>query len=434
MPAGETTFSESIAEFTARLDRLDPPRRFALAVSGGRDSMALARLAAEYGNAKGATIFAYSVDHGLRPEASAEAKQAVAWCQALGLEARVLQWIGDKPQSALQEQARAARYRLLAAAANEDQCGAVLTAHSLDDLAETFFMRLRRGSGADGLAAMAEAQWIAAGPGGLVRLLRPLLGFSRTSLTQIVAGAGQDYVDDPSNDDPAFERVRVRALLGALTEQDLLTHEALNLTAQRLRTSVRQQQQAEEDLFEKAGGCFYAWGGVSLDRLPDDPSLAGLAARLIHAVAGEAHKPETDAARAALFDARKTGAATLGGALIKAVKGKVWFLREPAAVLGRSGKPALAAMALRGPVLWDGRFILDPADGCAEDLQIAPLGPDTAASSRFDQGPIEAVSAMPGIYQRNALIGAPGLPFMRSGGVRISALSSERFKGGIIRF
>ncbi len=398
--------------------------------------MALAHLAADYGRDNGAQIIAYSVDHGLRSEAAAEAAQAGAWCNAIGLTHRILTWGGAKPVTGIQAAARAARYRLLAQAAAEDGCEAVLTAHSADDQAETVFMRLARGAGPHGLAAMDDEILIAAGPGAPVRLLRPLLFLSRARLTAIVKNAGQDFFDDPSNEDPLYERVRMRALLAALEEQNLLTGAALNRTVARLSSAAARLRRQEDDLFTALGGCFYSWGGASLDRLEANLALGGLGARLIHAVSGEDYAADEAAAQAAVDGAASDGAATLGGALIKSWKGRLWFLREPGAVLGRTGVAPMPPKAVASALLWDGRFILKRLEG-ARSATVAPIGKDHSAlgpGAEGFSGPGEAISTSPGIYQRCALTGAPALPFMVSGGIQAEALVKERFSGGIVRY
>lgn len=423
----------SVEAFSAGLSALGAPPRFAVAVSGGRDSMALMRLSAQYARTREAEFVALTVDHGLRDGSSDEAEKVAAWCNAAGVAHRLLIWEGEKPSSGVQEAARAARYRLLAQAACEENCAAVLTAHSLNDQAETFLMRLARGSGLRGLSAMAPETKIAAGAGAPVRLLRPLLGFSRAQLTATVGAFGQEFIDDPSNDDPAFERIRMRALLAGLEENGLLTNAALANSARRLRAASKSARRVEGRLFLAWGGCFYNWGGASLDRLQQNaPGGEGLCRRLIHAVSGEAHAPEEKAAFDTVMRAHKDGAATLGGALVKKWKGRLWFLREPAALLGRAGVAPMAPRALDGPVLWDGRFILKPLGG-SDGSSIAPLGADAEENPLFP-GPPEAAKASPGVYRDSLLISAPLIPSMPSGGVAVETLTKERFLGEIIRF
>ena len=225
----------TVEEFRSRLNALKIEAGFAIAVSGGRDSMALARLAAEYAVKTGNSVLALTVDHGLREESGAEAKRVADWCAAIGLAHKTLIWTGEKPKTGIQEAAREARYGLLVRAAQEAGFDALLTAHSADDQAETIFMRLTRGAGPRGLSAMREVTYIAAGAGERIRLVRPLLRYSRARLTSTVKAYGQRYVDDPSNDDPVYERIRTRALLAALGQQNILTQKSLLRCADRMR-------------------------------------------------------------------------------------------------------------------------------------------------------------------------------------------------------
>ena len=187
---------------------------------------------------------------------------------------------------------------------------------------------------------------------------------------------------------------------------------------------------------QRLAAVFYSWGGGSIDRLEAHGALGGIGARLIHAVSGEDYAPDEAAAQAAIDGAANGGAATLGGALIKSWKGRIWFLREPGALLGRSEIPPMAPQAVSGALLWDGRFILTPEEGARSEI-VGPIGEDHAAlgpSAEGFSGPAEAISTSPGIYQRGALTGAPALPFMASGGIEAKALVKERFSGGIIRY
>ena len=427
-------------EFAARLKAVRVDGDFAIAVSGGRDSMALMRLAAAYGVQNSARVLVLTVDHGLRPEALREAETVCAWAAALGLDCRILCWEGEKPSSGVQEAARNARYALLAHAVEKAGLGALLTAHSADDQAETVFMRLRRGAGARGLTAMQDATMIAAGAGAPVKLVRALLPFSRARLTATVDAAAQEYIDDPSNDDPTYERVRMRALLAALEQQGLLTQQALLQTARRQRAADKRLRVGEEELFRSLGGCFYEWGGASLSlRLSkgeNGDAASGLWRRLIFAVSGETHPPDEDAAGRCYDQTMKTGGASLGGALMKTSKDRLWFLREPAAVLGREGRAPLASATLAPgePALWDGRFILS----ASSDMEIKPLGAEGAAAlgpqSALFSGPREGLFSAPGLYQNGVLIGAPGLLSKAASGVSMVSLAKERFGGEIMRF
>jgi tRNA(Ile)-lysidine synthase len=179
----------------------------AVAVSGGRDSLALTLLADAWARARAGRVVGLVVDHGLRPESAAEAQGVRESLAGHGIEAEILRWTGDKPARGLQEAARAARYRLLLDACRRRDVLHLLVAHHADDQAETVTMRAARDSGPDGLAGMAAlVEYPEA------RLLRPLLGVPRERLTATLTARGVAWIEDPSNADPRFERVRVRQL------------------------------------------------------------------------------------------------------------------------------------------------------------------------------------------------------------------------------
>ena len=206
-----TVDPETLERFRRDLDPLvDPSMPIGLAVSGGPDSLALLILAAE---ARPSMVEAATVDHALRPEGRQEAEQVAAFCEKIGVLHRILTVDWDaKPETAIQERARAARYRALGEWARERNLSALLTAHHLDDQAETFFMRLARGAGVRGLAGMRRLMNV---PGATLALVRPLLGWRRSELEAICALADVTPARDPSNDDERFERVRMRRALAA---------------------------------------------------------------------------------------------------------------------------------------------------------------------------------------------------------------------------
>lgn len=418
-------------DLAAKLNAAKIPQCVAVAVSGGRDSMALAHLCAGWAKLSGARVIALTVDHGLRPESAQEAAQTRRWCEALGLAHETLAWRGEKPGTGLQAAARAARYKLLIEAAQARGCDVLVTAHTLDDQAETVFMRLSRGAGARGLAAMREESLVASGAGAPLRLVRPLLGVRRDDVTAYVHSVGQPFIDDPSNVDDRFERVRVRALLAALYEQELVSPQALASSAASLRMASDAARESEEELFDWCGGCFYSWGGISLDHWRSDaPHAAGLARRLLHAVGGGEFAPgATDAAQA--MSRAGEGAVTLGGTLIRRWRNRIWIIREPAALLGRAGVPAAALVAVKRQILWDGRFIV--SSGAADGF-VAPLGTADMAERNLFPGPPEGLSAAPGLYQHGVLIATPAIPSMGAGIADFRSLTNERFGGRIIRF
>ena len=199
-----------VARFRSDLDALRASGdRIGIAVSGGPDSLALLLLAAA---ARPGEVEAATVDHDLRAEGRTEAEMVGKICRELGVPHLILtvDW-AERPETAIQEQARAQRYRLLAQWLVDRDLKALAAAHHADDQAETLVMRLNRGSGARGLAGMRP---IARVPGSDSPLLRPLLDWRRAELDAICASAGLAPAADLSNDDERFERVRVRQALG----------------------------------------------------------------------------------------------------------------------------------------------------------------------------------------------------------------------------
>jgi len=205
-----------VGRFRADLEALTgtpptPPVRLGVAVSGGPDSTALLLLAAA---AYPGLVAAATVDHRLRPESAGEAAQVAAICAQLGVphETLILAW-DVPPRANLQSSARRERYRALSRWAADRRCGWLAVAHHVEDQAETLLMRLARGSGVRGAAAVRPARAIADADGRAVQLIRPLLGWRRAELAALVEQAGIVAVDDPANRDDRHDRSRVRRTL-----------------------------------------------------------------------------------------------------------------------------------------------------------------------------------------------------------------------------
>jgi tRNA(Ile)-lysidine synthase len=187
-----------------------------LAISGGPDSLALMWLAVRWRGAlaRGPQLFAVTVDHGLRAESAAEARAVKLLARSLELPHRTMRWTGAKPKTGLPAAARAARYHLLAQAARASGATHVFTAHTRDDQAETLLMRMLRGSGIAGLAAMARQSERDG-----VLLARPLLHVAKSQLAATLKKARIDFADDPTNRDLNFTRPRIRAVMPALAAE-----------------------------------------------------------------------------------------------------------------------------------------------------------------------------------------------------------------------
>ena len=236
MSAAEPAAPVSAAEAKSLFDPFADASALVLAVSGGADSTALLVLAARWRRARkrGPRLLAVTIDHGLRRQSAAEARAVKRLARRLGVHHRTLRWTGKKPATGLQQAARSARYRLLAAAAKATNAAAVLTAHTLDDQAETMLIRMSRGSGPSGLCAMSRVAALPAPVAKEIALVRPLLDIPKARLIATLARAKIAFADDPSNRDPRFTRARLRQLMPALAREGLDARR-LALLASRLR-------------------------------------------------------------------------------------------------------------------------------------------------------------------------------------------------------
>ncbi|HEV2816334.1 MAG TPA: tRNA lysidine(34) synthetase TilS [Allosphingosinicella sp.] len=292
---------EQAARFRVDLEALTgaAPERLALAVSGGPDSLALLLLARA---ACPGRVEAATVDHGLRPESAAEAEFVAGLCGRLGVPHATLRaGMTDGPN--LQAAARARRYALLGGWAREIGADCLLTAHHLDDQAETLVMRLMRGSGLAGLAGIRAVN---------PPLVRPLLGWRRAELAAIVEAAGIRAVADPSNTDERFDRARARR---RLADADWLDPASLARSAAALAEAEEALDWAAERLWrERADGATLDPAGLPAEL------RRRLVLRMIAALGGPA--PRGDRLGRLLATLEKGGTATLSG--IKCAGGTRW--------------------------------------------------------------------------------------------------------------
>ncbi len=418
------------AEFARSMAALAPSDRIAVALSGGPDSLALLFLAARWAKRKKRLhLVAFTVDHGLRPESAKEARAAARLASSLGVAHRILKWKGEKPKTGLQAAARAARYALLAEACRKEKIGDLLVAHHLDDQAETFLLRLARGSGVDGLAAMAPVRDMLAAPkrsegepaAADIRLLRPLLGIARARLAATLAKAGLTAIADPSNENERFDRVKARRIMGELR--------ALGLDARRLADTAanmaraRAALEAETAALLSAHADFAPTGHVALDPAvlagaPEEIALRALA-ELLRRVAGADYPPRFEALQA-LFRALKAGelarGRTLHGCKLSIERGRLLVQREPAAALKA---PAVGLRPGEGGI-WDGRFEVKLLAAPRGRLEVRALGPEGLSRLRkrglpIPEAPKSALAALPALWKGATLLGAPHIGTLANG-------------------
>ncbi|HWB45576.1 MAG TPA: tRNA lysidine(34) synthetase TilS [Hyphomicrobiaceae bacterium] len=362
--------------FGAHRDRLRRP--CGLAVSGGSDSTALMVLFAEWLRGEGGEIGAHmvlTVDHRLRPESTAEAQAVAARATFLGFRHTILAWEGPKPSTGLQAAARHARYQLMRDHLRAHGCNTLVTAHTLDDQAETFLMRLARGSGLDGLSAMSPV--VSTGEAGDPRplvIVRPFLDVPKARLRATLAERGIGWVEDPSNQSTAFERVRWRAAREQLHALGL-TDEMIASSARRLRRARAAVSDLADHYFHPAAGVVHAYpfGVLRIDR-GRMPAASEVFLRVLGrciALAGGTGEWVSLAKLeviAAALQRGETGTWTLARAKITASANAIEVEREP----GRQPLPRMT-LAAGSEALWDGRFRVGVAKEFGGELQVRAL-------------------------------------------------------------
>lgn len=376
-----------------------PPRCLGVAVSGGGDSLALLLLLEQFCAQHGVTLRAATVDHGLRKEAADEARTVATLCSDRGIAHRILT-LPTRPKGGnLQAFAREGRYSALANWARSEQIKHIALGHTADDQAETVLMGLARRSGVDGLAAMPPRMtrhgmtWV-----------RPLLGVRRETLRGFLRKSGVSWVEDPSNTDSRFERVRVRQALALLEPLGAGT-EALVEVAEHMRDARAalewQAFLAAQDLVTiQAGALRIRARGFSL--LPVEIRRR-LVIRALRWLKGGEVGPRKSALKGILDALTRGKSATAEGCHLQRVRGNIWIFREL--------RP-LSDQRVKAGEVWDGRWRFMPnEEGLAEeDLTIAAVGEkglNQCPDWRDLALPRPVLLSLPGLWRGDALQAAP---------------------------
>jgi len=366
------------------LDRLTIERMAAeagdpilIALSGGGDSVALLHLLVERVGA--GRLRAGIVDHALRAGSDHDAARARAFAADLGVEAVILTLAWGKGASRAQQHARQARYAALCEHARGLGARIVAAAHTGDDQAETVLMRAAAGSGWRGLAGMAPFAPVPLWPEGRgLMLARPLLGARRGALRDLLRSRGAEWIEDPANANPAYERVRVRARLAALAEAGF---DAMRLVcaSERLRVFAEALDRGATELI--AAAARFEDHRIVLDRGswrgPVEVRRRALSA-LVAAAAGAPREPPAEAvARLEAKCAKDSfSGASLGGAHIAAAGEAVIIERDRGAAEGRAdgvlGVPPLRLWA-GVETVWDGRLAVRASATGVTAIAATPL-------------------------------------------------------------
>ncbi len=409
-----TVLSEVRSHFQGAL-----PLRLGVALSGGGDSMALLHILTQCFAGQDVEILAATVDHGLRADSAQEAQHVAGLATRLGVNHEILQWQGWQGDGNLQDQARRARYRLLTNWAKRRDIPVLTLGHTADDQAETVLMRLARSAGVDGLAAMPVRRKM-----NDVTLLRPLLGVTRDQLRDYLRQNDLSWVEDPSNQDRRFERVRVRQAMAALQPLGL-TIEALSAVAENM-AKAREALDNQTFLAARDLAKFQA-GAVVMDHqklcaVPDE-IIHRLLLRALQWVSGAEYPLRRRVMGDALSAVRTGGGLTLGGCRILCRTGQVWVFREYNAVRNEVTLPE---------ELWDNRWQLIGVGTAG--IEVRPLGKAgllLCPNWRQTGCPGAVLEATPALWREQELIAAP-LAEMANGWRTKTAISGEEFHTSLL--
>lgn len=369
--------ARAVQTVRSALGRLAGEGPLGIACSGGGDSLALLVIASDWARANGRSLQVLTVDHGLRKSSADEANHVAAMADRLGWPCTCLTWDDARPGAGLQARARDARHRLLARACRDLGLTELALAHTRDDQSETVWLRLAAGGSWRSAAVMSDWAPSPVWPDGRdLDLLRPCLDVTRAELRRVLSDAGIDWVDDPSNEDDRYARVRARGDLGLLSEAGFQPDRFAELGA--LLRPVHAAERRAAWHCGQAALVVHAWGGVSIDRAAWSRIVPAvrltLLDALVMAVSGQSESPSRgrlvplDAAILASTSVTGCGVQVLAG-----TAGTVWLIRDRGAVLGRVDHDGIDPWTDQSDVcrVFDGRFEIATS---ARKLEWAVLG------------------------------------------------------------
>jgi tRNA(Ile)-lysidine synthase len=384
--------------------------KLALAVSGGSDSMALMHIVANVQDIDPGMVTVLSVDHGLRSQSAAEARFVAHAARGYGFFQQTLCWEGEKPANGIQEAARNARYELMTSYCLANGIKSLLTAHHLDDQAETVLMRLARGSGVNGLTAMTGHSTM-----NDVAILRPLLGIPKSGLREILQKANINWLEDPSNNNCDYERARLREKIPELA--------AIGLQAKHIAKTAMRMQRARNalEIFTSEvlarTAKLYPAGFCHMDAedflsSPPEIVLRGLA-RVINAVRGSREHIRMKKLEkvADIITAEKKVTKTLSECKILRDKSGLLVCREH----GRKGLPEVILEPGQSR-MWDARFSVKSSPDYHFDVSVRALGEDGLCQIKPHITsplpiPAEAAKTTPSFWRKGRPVCAPLLEY-----------------------
>jgi len=210
-------------KFKAIIFKQIKKKSFALAVSGGSDSLCLAYFSKMYASEFKNKMHVLIVDHKLRKGSHKEALKVKGILKKKGIQSKIFSWKGKVPRSNIQQNARNIRYSLISNYCLKKNINFLITAHHADDQIENFFIRLLRGSGLTGLSSMAES----VNYNNNLKIVRPFLNFKKIDLKYVTLNFFKTYIKDPSNENEKFLRVRIRKYRRNMEKEGLGTSKVI---------------------------------------------------------------------------------------------------------------------------------------------------------------------------------------------------------------
>ena len=190
-------------------------KNISVAVSGGIDSMALMLILDLWCKNNNTNLTAITVDHKLREESTNEAIYVNSLCKEKNIKHVILTWEGEKPDHNIELIARENRYKLISNYCKNNKIDYVFIAHHLQDQAETFLIRLFRGSGIDGLSSMKKIV-----ENYNLKIIRPFLNIEKEDLRQYLLENKIEWIEDESNNDEKYLRNKIRLFLNSFENRD----------------------------------------------------------------------------------------------------------------------------------------------------------------------------------------------------------------------
>lgn len=404
MTATQTSVSKA-------LDTLIPTNttKLAIAVSGGADSMALTLLCQNWAQKKPIEIHSLTVDHKLREESTGETKQVQDWLKRYQINHQILTWQHQQQLKNIQQDARNARYQLMCNYCIEHDIPILLTAHTLEDQAETVLLRLMRGSGVDGLSAMKETTTCER-----VSIIRPLLIIKKNQLTTFLKQQKQQWIEDPSNYNDKFERVNMRNFLNNSKDKELLIERLAKTASNMAQTRSYLEQQTNTAIEECSTWNDMGFSTIDSKNFNNLHTEIGLRVlnHLLCKVSGSECKPRHNKLNNLYYNIISNKISTkhtLNGCLITKKNNTITISREISAI--SQDLP----LQENTTILWDNRFIIK-LTGC--NTMPIHIGVPTASELKNIQPelgkklpPKHIINTIPALKMQGNIIAIPHLNY-----------------------